>query len=63
MAELADALDLGSSGYPRAGSSPVIRTKIDSLLFGENLFLYGAPSAEVLWFCESKIVPIPIGTK
>ena len=26
MAELADALDLGSSGYPRAGSSPVIRT-------------------------------------
>ena len=63
MAELADALDLGSSGYPRAGSSPVIRTKIDSLLFGENLFLYGIPSAEVLWFCESKIVPIPIGTK
>jgi len=40
-----------------------IRTKIDSLLFGENLFLYGIPSAEVLWFCESKIVPIPIGTK
>ena len=63
MAELADALDLGSSGYPRAGSSPVIRTKIDSLQKGENLFLYGAPSAEVLWFCESKIVPIPIGTK
>ncbi len=25
MAELADALDLGSSGHPRAGSSPVIR--------------------------------------
>ncbi len=25
MAELADALDLGSSGQPRAGSSPVIR--------------------------------------
>ena len=63
MAELADALDLGSSGYPRAGSSPVIRTKIDSLQKGENLFLYGIPSAEVLWFCESKIVPIPIGTK
>ncbi len=27
MAELADALDLGSSGAPRAGSSPVIRIK------------------------------------
>ena len=27
MAELADALDLGSSGLSRAGSSPVIRTK------------------------------------
>ncbi len=26
MAELADALDLGSSGESRAGSSPVIRT-------------------------------------
>ena len=26
MAELADALDLGSSGLSRAGSSPVIRT-------------------------------------
>ena len=28
MAELADALDLGSSGHPRAGSSPVIRIKL-----------------------------------
>ena len=27
MAELADAPDLGSGGNPRAGSSPVIRTK------------------------------------
>ena len=26
MAELADALDLGSSGESRAGSTPVIRT-------------------------------------
>ena len=26
MAELADALDLGSSGKSRAGSTPVIRT-------------------------------------
>ena len=26
VAELADALDLGSSGHPRAGSSPVTRT-------------------------------------
>ena len=27
VAELADAPDLGSGGYPRAGSTPVIRTK------------------------------------
>ena len=27
MAELADALDLGSSGNTRAGSTPVIRTR------------------------------------
>ncbi len=37
MAELADALDLGSSGQPRAGSSPVIRIKkelhIEALFF------------------------------
>ena len=39
MAELADALDLGSSGESRAGSTPVIRTPfkrssiIDGLLF------------------------------
>ncbi len=32
MAELADALDLGSSGKPRAGSSPVIRTTHRRLL-------------------------------
>ena len=30
MAELADALDLGSSGISRAGSSPVIRTKTEA---------------------------------
>ncbi len=30
MAELADALDLGSSGSYRAGSSPTIRIKGDS---------------------------------
>lgn len=63
MVKLADTQDLGSCAEKRAGSSPVIRTKIDSLQKGENLFLYGIPSAEVLWFCESKIVPIPIGTK
>ena len=33
MAELADALDLGSSVHRRAGSSPVTRTiKIDNTL-------------------------------
>ena len=30
MAELADALDLGSSGNTRAGSTPVIRTNRQS---------------------------------
>ena len=30
VAELADALDLGSSGHPRAGSSPVTRIKKDN---------------------------------
>ena len=29
MAELADALDLGSSVARRAGSTPVIRTKVN----------------------------------
>ena len=47
MAELADALDLGSSGNPRAGSSPVTRTKwsvhngfeLWTLVFYINCFL------------------------
>ena len=34
MAELADALDLGSSVNRRAGSTPVIRTFRDLRLFG-----------------------------
>ena len=34
MAELADALDLGSSGNPRAGSSPVTRTIDKGSKFG-----------------------------
>ena len=33
MAELADAPDLGSGGKPRAGSSPVIRTKDKKITF------------------------------
>ena len=47
MAELADALDLGSSGISRAGSSPVIRTKTEASkkpsamrFFGCFLFSY-----------------------
>ena len=32
MAELADALDLGSSGNTRAGSTPVIRTSAEGLI-------------------------------
>ena len=32
MAKLADALDLGSSGATRAGSSPVISTKDNSFV-------------------------------
>ena len=37
VAELADALDLGSSGKNRAGSSPVART-ITSVLIGFEIF-------------------------
>ena len=46
MAELADALDLGSSGVIRAGSTPVTRTKYRNNLetqvssFIMNKFLY-----------------------
>ena len=32
MAELADALDLGSSGESRAGSTPVIRKIIQKII-------------------------------
>ena len=39
MAELADALDLGSSGHPRAGSSPVIRIKDPEGTFPAEMFL------------------------
>ena len=40
MAELADALDLGSSGESRAGSTPVIRIRFyqGSLRYVMNLF-------------------------
>ena len=34
MAELADALDLGSSGVPRAGSIPVIRIQLRESFIG-----------------------------
>ena len=37
MAELADALDLGSSGATRAGSIPVIPTEIDSTPFSGQM--------------------------
>ena len=43
MAELADALDLGSSGESRAGSTPVIRTRhLSSILLNkiELFFIY-----------------------
>ena len=33
MAELADAMDLGSIGQHRAGSNPVTRTKKKTLLY------------------------------
>ncbi len=39
VAELADALDLGSSGYPRAGSSPVTCTKQSVLPFKVGHFV------------------------
>ncbi len=39
MAELADALDLGSSGVPRAGSIPVIRMDLRESFKG-SLFYF-----------------------
>ena len=39
MAELADALDSGSSGHcARAGSSPVIRSNADKVIRNDDLF-------------------------
>ena len=49
MAELADALDLGSSGNPRAGSSPVTRTKLKGSIFG---FFAGFMSLFLLLYFE-----------
>ena len=40
MAELADALDLGSSVNRCAGSSPVTRTKEESILLYRFFFTY-----------------------
>ena len=40
VAELADALDSGSSGHcARAGSSPVIRSNADKVIGNDDLFL------------------------
>ena len=51
MAELADALDLGSSGESRAGSSPVIRTQWreaePGVLFQESVRRGGKLHAEI----------------
>ena len=39
VAELADALDSGSSGHcARAGSSPVIRSNADKVIRNDDLF-------------------------
>ena len=52
MAELADALDLGSSGESRAGSSPVIRTQWreaePGVLFQESVRRGGKLHAEIV---------------
>ena len=39
MAELADALDLGSSSERSAGSIPVRRTKIDILILIQRIYI------------------------
>ena len=38
MAELADALDLGSSVLRRAGSSPVARTLVGTMIRGRKVY-------------------------
>ena len=41
VAELADALDSGSSGHcARAGSSPVIRSNAEARFLGNELFYF-----------------------
>ena len=41
VAELADALDSGSSGHcARAGSSPVIRSNADKVIRNDDLFSF-----------------------
>ena len=49
MAELADALDLGSSGYIRAGSSPVTRTSDESVRTIRTLYIENLQ--KVLFLC------------
>ncbi len=39
MAELADALDLGSSEATRTGSIPARRTKIDILILIQSIYI------------------------
>ena len=39
MAELADALDLGSSGETRTGSIPARRTKIDIIILIQCIYI------------------------
>ena len=51
MAELADAPDLGSGGYPRAGSTPVIRT-IEPRIEDSWLFYHIGKACKIVDFHE-----------
>ena len=51
VAELADALDSGSSGHcARAGSSPVIRSNADKVIRNDDLFYFSKNSLRPIWF-------------
>ena len=52
MAELANALDLGSNGEFLAGSSPVARTKGERAPIGALCLLYGRCGANLLETCR-----------
>ena len=55
MAKLADALDLGSSGVTRAGSSPVIRISVKNVSESESINLVFPDFETFFYFCLTEV--------